>query len=304
MSSTAARHRLGHEVEDLVLTGEGALHVELGELELAVGTQILVTQAAGDLEVPVDAAHHAQLLVELRRLRQCVEVAGVEAGRDDEVAGALGRGGDQHRRLDLDEAVGDERASDGGVHDRAHLEVALQAFAAQVDVAVAETDGLVDVGALVDGERRGVGRREDLDGAVLQLDLSGGELGVDRALDAVLDRAGDAQHILVAQVVGLLDDALGDAGAVAQVDECEVLAVLSAALDPAAQGDLVSDVAGAQLAAPVRAQTRGGSGGEDLGHVGLRFMRLGARRGGCGGARPGRGGAASADRCHPVGRGG
>ena len=76
--------RVGDEGEHLLLAGEGALHVELGELELAVGAEVLVAQAAGDLEVAVDAAHHAQLLVELRRLGQGVEAcpgAGATARR-------------------------------------------------------------------------------------------------------------------------------------------------------------------------------------------------------------------------------
>ena len=35
-------HGLGDEGHDVVLAGEGALHVELDELELAVGPQVLV----------------------------------------------------------------------------------------------------------------------------------------------------------------------------------------------------------------------------------------------------------------------
>jgi hypothetical protein len=49
--------------------------------------------------------------------------------------------------------------------------------------------------------------------------------------------------------VGPVDDALDDAGVVAQVDEREVLAVLPAAGHPAAQRDRLADVLGAQLAA-------------------------------------------------------
>ena len=49
--------------------------------------------------------------------------------------------------------------------------------------------------------------------------------------------AGDPHDVLAAQVVGAVDDALDDAGVVAQVDEGEVLAVLAAAGHPAAQRD-------------------------------------------------------------------
>ena len=52
---------------------EGHLEVELRELGLAVGAQVLVAEAAGDLEVALEARDHQELLEQLRRLRQRVE---------------------------------------------------------------------------------------------------------------------------------------------------------------------------------------------------------------------------------------
>ena len=75
----------------VVLVDEAHLEVELGELGLAVAAQVLVAEAAGDLEVAVDAGDHQQLLELLRALRQGVDRARLETARDDEVAGALGR---------------------------------------------------------------------------------------------------------------------------------------------------------------------------------------------------------------------
>ena len=43
---------------------------------LAVGAQVLVAETARDLVVAVHAGHHQQLLEQLRRLRQGVELAG------------------------------------------------------------------------------------------------------------------------------------------------------------------------------------------------------------------------------------
>jgi hypothetical protein len=60
----------------VVGVGEAHLGVELHELELAVGAQILVAQAARDLVVAVHAADHEQLLEQLRALGQRVELAG------------------------------------------------------------------------------------------------------------------------------------------------------------------------------------------------------------------------------------
>ena len=105
-------HRLGHGRQHLVLGDEAGLHVELHELELPVGAQVLVPQAAGDLVVAIGAAHHQELLEQLRRLRERVEAAGHEARRHEELAGALGRRRHQHRRLDLDEALPLHRAAE------------------------------------------------------------------------------------------------------------------------------------------------------------------------------------------------
>ena len=83
---------------------ERRLDVDLGELRLPVGAQVLVAEAARDLEVAVEARHHQQLLVDLRRLRQRVELARVHAARHEIVARALGRRLGEDRRLDLEEA--------------------------------------------------------------------------------------------------------------------------------------------------------------------------------------------------------
>ena len=70
------RHHGLHRGEHVVLLDEGHLDVELGELGLAVGAQVLVAEAAGDLVVALEAGDHKQLLEELRGLRQRVAVPG------------------------------------------------------------------------------------------------------------------------------------------------------------------------------------------------------------------------------------
>ena len=76
---------------------EGRFEVDLGELGLAVGAQILVAEAAGDLEVALEAGDHQDLLEDLRRLRQRVETAGMNAAGDQVVARAFGRGAGHER---------------------------------------------------------------------------------------------------------------------------------------------------------------------------------------------------------------
>ena len=87
---------------------EGHLEVDLGELRLAVGAEVFVAEAAGDLEVAVEAGDHEDLLEDLRRLRQRVERAGVDAAGDEVVACAFGGGARHERRFDLEEAVLDK----------------------------------------------------------------------------------------------------------------------------------------------------------------------------------------------------
>ena len=58
---------------------ERGLDIDLRELGLAVGAQVFVAEALGDLVVAVEARHHQQLLEQLGRLRQREEHAVVHA---------------------------------------------------------------------------------------------------------------------------------------------------------------------------------------------------------------------------------
>ena len=66
------------EGHDRGLVHEAHLEVELGELRLAVAAQVLVAEAARDLEVAVDARDHEQLLELLGALRKRVDRARLE----------------------------------------------------------------------------------------------------------------------------------------------------------------------------------------------------------------------------------
>ena len=60
------------------------LDIDLGELGLTVGTQVLAAEALGNLVVALDATDHEQLLQELRGLRQGVEAARLDTAGNDE----------------------------------------------------------------------------------------------------------------------------------------------------------------------------------------------------------------------------
>ena len=87
----AAQHRLDR-VENILLGDEAHLDIELVEFAgRAVGARVLVAKAGRDLEIAVEARHHDELLELLRRLRQRVEFARMQAGRHQKIARAFGR---------------------------------------------------------------------------------------------------------------------------------------------------------------------------------------------------------------------
>ena len=256
------RQRLGHdvlhEVHHVLALHEAHLDVHLRELGLAVGAQVLVAEAAGDLVIALDAPHHQHLLELLGALGQRVETARVRAARHDVVACALGRGVRQDGRLHLQKAA----LVQGAAHGLGHLMAQVQGLehlgTADVQVAPLHARGLVRLDAVLDGERRRHARVQDLDGLRQHFDLARGHVGVHGFRPALAHRARDLQHVLATQVLGLrevvgahavrVDDHLRVARAVAQVDEDEP-AVVAIVPRPARQHDLAADVAFAQLAA-------------------------------------------------------
>ena len=249
-------HRLPEEVpehslevpQDILLVDEGELHIHLRELGLAVGAQVLVAEAPRDLIVSVDAGDHQELLKDLRRLGQRVEFPLVHPAGHEVVARALGGGLDEGGRLDLEEAVSVvvvvRRLDDLMAHQNGVLHLA----AAQVEVAVFEPQLLLDVGLVGDLKGRGLRLREDAQVADIELDLAGGQVGVDRL--AAADLALRHQHEFRphrlrpgAQLgVGpVVEGELHDSRAVPQVDEDEH-PLVARALHPAAGDRFLPDV--------------------------------------------------------------
>ncbi len=83
-------HEALEDIQDVLLLNEAHLAVNLGELRLTVGAEVLIAETLDNLEVTIEACDHEQLLEGLRALRQCVELAGVHAAWHNEVACALG----------------------------------------------------------------------------------------------------------------------------------------------------------------------------------------------------------------------
>src|SRR4029079_13681318 len=156
-----------------------------------------------------------------------------------------------------DEPLRVERAAQRRVHAGARAEVALQTGTTEVEIAVPEPEHFVGVDAVVDRERHRFGLVQDLEHARADLDLTGGERVVDRALRARPDGAFDAEYVLAAHAVrGLAAGALGidhhlhDPGGVADIEK-DHAAVVATAVDPPAEHAGAIDIGHTEIARPV-----------------------------------------------------
>ena len=165
-------------VEHVLSVDEGHLEVELPELELPVGAEILVAPARRNLVVAVEAADHRQLLEELRRLRERVEPSRLQPDGHEEVAGALGRALRHARCPHVDEAELVHLAADRADDRVVEAQVALHALAAHVQIPVPEPQDLVDA-LVADLERQRVRRGEDAEHVDLHFDLTCREIRID-----------------------------------------------------------------------------------------------------------------------------
>ena len=85
--------------ENILLRGKGHFHIQLIEFAGAsVPAGVFVTEAGGNLEIPIEAGGHQKLLKLLRRLRQGIELAGVLPCGHKIVPCAFGAGCCKYRR--------------------------------------------------------------------------------------------------------------------------------------------------------------------------------------------------------------
>src|SRR5512136_2239972 len=93
-----------HHCQYVVALYKRHLKVELRKFGLAIAAQVFIAEAAGDLEIAIHTRYHEQLLELLRRLREGVELARVDARGTTVVEGTLRRGLEQDRGLDFDKS--------------------------------------------------------------------------------------------------------------------------------------------------------------------------------------------------------
>src|SRR5271166_1137478 len=186
------RHRLAgpelleHPAQDRLDRGEHVLlgdktHLDVELIEFsgrAVGARVLIAETGRDLEIAVEARHHDELLELLRRLRQRVEFSRMQARRHQKVARALGAGGGQDRRLELEEPPRLHARAQGIDDAPAQHDVLMQLLAAKIKEAVFEPS-VLRVRLVAENRHRQVARRaQNLDLAHIDLDEAGRHLGV------------------------------------------------------------------------------------------------------------------------------
>ena len=153
-TAQAAHHHLLDHAENRLLRGERHLQIQLREFRLPVGAQILVAEAARNLEVAVQPADHQNLFEDLRRLRQRVKLPVMHAAGHQVIARALRRRARQHRRLDFVEAQRVQRLADFQNHAVAQRQIALRARPPQIEIAVAQPRLFAGVDFVFHHERR------------------------------------------------------------------------------------------------------------------------------------------------------
>lgn len=197
------------EVVDVLGVDEAHLQIELGELGLAVLAQILIPEAARELEVAVDPRDHEHLFEELGRLGQSVERAGLEPRGHQKVPGPFRGAPGEHRGFDVEETLPVEEVPDGLFHPVAQAEPLEHRLSTQVEVAVSEPEFLVDRGlrlatpAGVEGKGRGFRRCEDLKRLGEHLDRTAPQPRVYLVLRSGAHLAAHPDHVLGAHLLRL-----------------------------------------------------------------------------------------------------
>ena len=119
--------------ENIVLRHKTHLHVKLIELAgRTVRSCILVAETGCDLEITVESRNHKQLFELLRRLRQSIELAGMDTARNEIVTCAFRRTAGQDRGLIFHESHIAHEPADFGNDLGTQQNVLMQFFAAQI----------------------------------------------------------------------------------------------------------------------------------------------------------------------------
>jgi len=254
-----AHHALG-DIHHILFRHETGLDIDLGELRLAVGAQVLVAETTRNLVIAVKPRDHQQLLEQLGGLGQGKKLSRVRAAGHQVVAGTLRCRPGQYGGFHIEKPLAFQKAPHGRCDFRALYQVALHLGTAQVHVAVAQAHLLADRGMVIELKRRCVGAVEQFQLLTQHLDRPRAHGGIDGRLAARAHPSADAHRVLAAHPVGAfkvfsgvrVENHLHDPFPVPEVQEDDA-AMVAAAVDPATQCHLLVYVGFVQHPAVVAA---------------------------------------------------
>ena len=128
-----------HQIANVLFSQKGGFNIDLCELGLAVGTQVFITETFGELVIAVIAGNHQQLLEQLRALRQGKKVSIMNTAGHQVVTCTFRSGLAEHRRFNVDEAMGIKVLSHFHGDAVTQHQVVLHVGTAQVQYAVRQT---------------------------------------------------------------------------------------------------------------------------------------------------------------------
>ena len=232
------------QAQDVLLFHETHLHVELGEFRLTVAPRILIAETSRDLEIFLDTRHHKQLFVLLRRLRECVEIAPLDAGRNEIVTRTLRRAAGEVRRLHLVESPRVEEIADERDRRMAECEVLRKTLPPKIEIAVFEAPLLMDIVPIgIHRDRHLLRGIENLKAARKDLMMTRRDLVVHHILRTPVHRTRHLHDILKTEIrcPGYLgtEHHLHEAAPIAQIDENK-LTVVPASMNPSEDGHILA----------------------------------------------------------------
>ena len=186
----------------MVFIHEGRFDVQLGEFWLAVGAQIFVAETAHHLVVTIHAGNHQQLFVQLGGLGQGKKRIFMGAARHQVITRTFRGGFGQKRGFDFVKTFVVEEAAQLAGDVPAHFHALLHQWAAQVDIAIAQTGLFVHLNFAFDRERRGLGLVQHFQPGSEHFNSACGHVDILCPCRTPPDFAVDLQHIFAAHAFG------------------------------------------------------------------------------------------------------
>ena len=186
--------------QNVLLLHKGHFHIHLRELRLTVGAQVFIPEASGHLIILVNAAHHQQLLEDLRALGQGVELAVVHPAGHQIIPRTLRGGLGEHGGLHREEALAVQIILSALLHPMAEAQPLHHLRAAQVQVAVLQPQ-LVLHARVIQREGQRICLAGHLQLHRTQFHSAGGQLFVHGLLIAQADGAFHRNYGFVFQLI-------------------------------------------------------------------------------------------------------